>query len=128
MILNYITSTFEIVYITSTSLYTIIYIYYSKILLLHNTADQDMGIINETRNLIAFLIDPPKNHLIDVTLVTDIDHAHTQETTKILQDTHLHLDLLQDLEILDILDLAHSRLREMKSITYTPNSKRSNYF
>ena len=88
----------------------------TKILLLHNTADQDISIINETRNLIALLIDPPKNHPIDVTLVTDIDHAHTQETTKILQDTHLHLDHLQDLEILDILDLAHIRLREIKSI------------
>ena len=74
-----------------------------------------MTIINETRNLIALLIDPPTNHLIDVILVTDIDHAHTQETTISLRDTHLLLDHLQDLEILGYLDLAHTRVQDINS-------------
>ena len=78
-----------------------------KILLLHNTLDQGMTTINETRDLIALFIDRPTNYLIDVILVTDSDHGHTQETTIIQRYTHLHLNHLQDLEILDFLDLAH---------------------
>ena len=35
--------------------------------------------IQETRDLLALLIDPHTGHLIDVTLVTDIDHAHIRE-------------------------------------------------
>ena len=36
----------------------------TRIQLFHNTPDQDMTIINDTRDLIALLIDPPTNHLI----------------------------------------------------------------
>ena len=52
-----------------------------------------MTIIKEIRDLIALLIDTPTNHLTDVTLVTDIEHALFLEIT-ILHDTHLPLDHL----------------------------------
>ena len=47
------------------------------LLLLQNTLVHGMTIIKETRDHIVLLIDPPANHLIGVTRVTDIDHAHT---------------------------------------------------
>ena len=47
--------------------------------LLQTTLDHDMTTTKETRDLIAVLIDLHTNHLIDVTIVTDIDHAHTTE-------------------------------------------------
>ena len=47
----------------------------TRILLLHNTLNTNLTIINETRDIIALFIDPHTNHLIDVILVTDIDHA-----------------------------------------------------
>ena len=50
----------------------------TRILLLHNTLDYDMTITKEIRDPIALLIYPHTDHLIDVTLVTDIDHAHIQ--------------------------------------------------
>ena len=67
----------------------------TKVLLLRNTLDHDMTTIKETRDLIALLIDPHPNDFLDVTLVTDIDHAHIQDITIILQDIHLPLDNLQ---------------------------------
>ena len=51
----------------------------TRVLLLIKTLDHDMTTINETCDLISLLIDPLTNHLIDVILVTDIDHAHIQE-------------------------------------------------
>ena len=84
----------------------------TRVLLLHNTLDHDMTITNETIGSIALLIDPLINHLTDVIPVIDIDHAHFQEITTISQDTHLLLDHLQDQEILDILDLAHTQIQE----------------
>ena len=66
-----------------------------KVLLLHNTLVHEMIITKENRDLIALLIDQQTNHLIDVTLFTDIDHAHILEIT-FLQDTYLLLEHLQD--------------------------------
>ena len=100
------------------ALHPVIDLFMTKILLLHNTLDQDMTIINETRDLIALLIDPPTSYLKDVILVPDIDHAHTQETTIILRDTHLSLDHLQNLEILDFQVLADIRIQEIKLLHY----------
>ena len=71
-----------------------IFLVMTKILLLHNTLNQDMTIINETRNLIALLIDHPTKHIIDVVLAIDIDYAHTQDTTIILRDKPILLDHL----------------------------------
>ena len=65
--------------------------------LIHKTPDHVMTNINETRDLIALPIDPLTNHLIDVILVTYINHAPIHEITTILQDTHLPLDHPQDL-------------------------------
>ena len=79
----------------------------TKVPLLHNTLDHDMTTTKETRDLIALLIAPNIDHLIDVTLVTDTDHAHNQEIT-ILQSLHL-LDHRRDPEFLDFLDLVHTR-------------------
>ena len=68
-------------------------------LLLDNALVRGITIIKETHDLIALLIDPPTNHRIDVTLVTDIDHAHILEIT-ILHNTKLPSDHLRDQEIL----------------------------
>ena len=51
----------------------------TKVLLLHTTLDLDITTIKETRGFIALLIEPHTDHLVHVTLVTDIDHAQTQE-------------------------------------------------
>ena len=56
-------------------------------------------------------------------LVTDKDHNHTQETTINLRGTHLPLDHLQDLEILNFLDLAHIRIQELNSRDYNHKLK-----
>ena len=90
----------------------------TKLLLLNNTLDHDMTIINETRDLIAPRIDPFIVHLIDVTPATVRDHAHIHEITTILQDTHLPLDHLHDQEILDFLDLAQTQIQETNLIQY----------
>ena len=60
----------------------------TKVLLLHTTLDHDMTTTKETRDLIALLIDLRTDHLIDVTLVIDIDHANIQEIIIILQNIH----------------------------------------
>ena len=96
----------------------------TRILLLHDTFDQDMTFINETGDLFALLIDPPANHLIDVILVTDIDHAHIHETTTIFRDMHLQIDHLQYLEILDFLSLARTQIQEINLIQYNPKLKK----
>ena len=66
-----------------------------------------------------------------MTVVTVIDHAHTQETITILQDTHLPLDLLQDQEFLDIPDPDVTLTKETKllhnSITKRPKQIWSTY-
>ena len=90
-----------------------IYLATTKVLLLHNTLDHDMILINAIH--IAphtdLLIDP----LIDTTPTLDIDHAPNQETT-ILQDIQIHTDHLPDQEILDFLYPVHTPILEIKSI------------
>ena len=49
----------------------------AKVLLLHTTLDHDMTITKKTRDLIALLMDPHSDQLIDVTLIKDIDHARS---------------------------------------------------
>ena len=68
----------------------------TKVLLLHKSLDHDMITIKKIRDPIAHLTDLLKDPLIDMTLVTDIDHARIQEITIILQDTHLLLDHLHN--------------------------------
>ena len=87
----------------------------TKVLLLHNTPVHTMTIIKETRGLITLFIDPQTNHLIDVILVTDIDHAYILEIT-ILHNIDLLLDYLRDQEILGFLDLAHTKIQETNLI------------
>ena len=81
----------------------------TKALLLQNTLVHDMTIIKKPRNLIALLIHSHTNHLIDVTPVTDIDHAPTIEII-MLHDTHPLADHRLDQEILGFLDLAHTHI------------------
>ena len=71
-----------------------------------------MTIIKETRDLIALLIDHHTHQLVDVTLVTDKDHAHILEIT-FLHDTRFPSDHLQDQEILGFLDLADTQKQEL---------------
>ena len=68
----------------------------TKVLLLHKTLDHEMTNINEIHDHIALLTDFLTDPLTDMTLVTDVDHAHIQEITTILQDTHLQIDNLHD--------------------------------
>ena len=78
--------------------------------------DHDMKTTRETRDVTPLLIDPHTDHLTDVTLVTDIDHAHIQEITTILHAIHLLFDHLRDPEILDFLELAHTPIKEINLI------------
>ena len=94
-----------------------------KKLLLHNTLDHDMTTIKEIRDSIALLRGLLTDPLIDMTLVTNIDHAHIQEITTILQDTHLHIDHLHDQEILDFLDPVHIQIQGRNLIQYNHKTK-----
>ena len=94
----------------------------TKALLIHNTLVHGMKIIKETRDVIALLIDPPTNHLIVVTLGTDIDHTHILEIT-ISHDTHLPLHHLRDQEILGFLDLAHTQIQGINLVQFKHKSK-----
>ena len=80
-----------------------------------------MTIKKESRDLIALLINPHINHFIDVTPVTDIDHAHIPEIT--IFDNHFPLDHLRDQKVLGFLDLAHTRIQEMNLIQSHHNPK-----
>ena len=108
---------------TDFALHLEIYSLMTRVLLLHNTQDQDMIIIKEVRDPIALLTDLLTDPLIDMTLVIDIDHIPIQEITTILQDTHLPPDHLPDQEILDILDHVHIQIQEKNSIQYKHNTK-----
>ena len=81
---NHITKT--TIHKTEIALHLEIYLVQTKVLLLHTTLDHDMTTTKETRDLYTLLIDPHTNHLIDVTLVTVINHAQIQEITTISQD------------------------------------------
>ena len=100
-----------------------IYSFMTRVLLLHNTQDQDLIIIKEVRDPIALLTDLLTDPFIDMTLVIDIDHIPIQEITTILQNTHLPTDHLLDQEILDILDHVHIQIQEKNSIQYKHNTK-----
>ena len=73
-----------------------------------------MTFINKARDFIALSIDPHTDHLIDMTRVTDIFHAHNQEIITILQDKHLFLDPFT-------LPITHSRFRSHSSTRKKPN-------
>ena len=89
----------------------------TKVLLIHTTLDHDMTTTKETRDLIALLIDPHTDDLINVTPVTDTDHAHIQEITT---DLHFFSDHLSDIEILGFLDLAHIPIQKKQLNTIQP--------
>ena len=87
----------------------------TKVLLLHNTRDHDMILINAIHGLTAIHTDLRIDLLIDTTLALDIDHSLIQQT-KVLQNTQIHTDHLLDQEILDFLDPVHTPILETKSI------------
>ena len=89
----------------------------TKLLLLHNTLDHNMILINAIHGLTALHTDLRIDLLIDTTLALDIDHALIQESI-ILQNTQIHIDHLQDQETLDFLDPIHTPILEIKSIRY----------
>ena len=84
-----------------------------------------MIITKETRDLIALPIDPHSNHLIDVTLATDIDLVQilVQETT-VLHAIHSPLHHIRDKEFLDFLDLVHIQKQETDLITFNHQRQR----
>ena len=100
---------------TDIALYLEIDLDMTKVLLLHTTLDHDMITTKETRHLIALLIYPHTNHLIDVTPVTDIDHAHIPEIIN-LHDRLPPLDHLRHYEIVKFLDLAHTQMQTINLI------------
>ena len=76
----------------------------TKVLLLHNTLDHDMILINAIHGLIVLHTDLPIDLLTDTTLVLDIDDAPIQESI-ILQDIQIHTDHLQGQKILDFFQI-----------------------
>ena len=90
----------------------------TKVLLLHNTLDHDMILINAIHGLIALHPDLRIDLLIDTTLALDIDHAPIKETI-ILQNTQIHTDHPLDQEILDFLDPVHTPILETNQIDTT---------
>ena len=87
----------------------------TKVPILHTTLDQDMIHTNVILDLTVLLTDLLIDPHIDKTLVLDTDHAPIQETTN-SQNIQIHIDHLQDQETLDILDLAHIQIPEIKLI------------
>ena len=96
----------------------------TKVLLLHKSLDHDMITIKKIRDPIALLTDLVTDPLIDMTLVTDIDHARIQEITIILQNTHILLDNLNNQEFLDLLDPVHIQLQGTNLKQYNHKPKR----
>ena len=92
---------------------------YDKSTTLYNILEQELIIRKETRDLIALPIDPHSNHLIDVTLATDIDLVQilVLETT-VLHAIHSPLHHIRDKEFLDFLDLVHIQKQETDLITF----------
>ena len=85
--------------------------------------NHDMTIIKDIRDPVALLTDLVTDPLVDMTLVTNIDHARLQEITTISQDAHLLLDHLQDQKILDILDIVHIQIQGTNLIQYNHKPK-----
>ena len=108
---------------TDIALHLEIHLVMTRILLPNNTLDHDRPTIKEIRDPIALLTDLLTGPLVDVTLVTDIDHARIQEITTILQDTHLLLDHLHDQEILNLLDAVHIQIQGTNLLQYTHKPK-----
>ena len=75
--------------------------------------------VDEILHPIVLLIEHT-DHLTDAVLVLDIDHVFIP-ATKILQNILLHIDPLQDQEILDILNPALTLIQEKTLIQYKPN-------
>ena len=89
----------------------------TKVLVLHNTLDHDMILINGIHGPTVLHTDLRIDLLIDTTLALDIDHALLPETI-ILQNIQIHTDHLLDQAILDFLDPVHTPILETKSIRY----------
>ena len=87
----------------------------TKVLLLHNTLDQDMILTNAIHSLTALHTDFRTDLLVDTTLALDIDHAPIQETI-FLQNIQIHTDHFLNQEILNFLDPVHTPILGMKSI------------
>ena len=88
---------------------------YDKVLLLHNTLDHDMILINAIHALTAHHTDLLIDRRIDTTPVLDIDQAPIQEAI-ILRNIQIHTHHLPDQEILDFLDPVHTPTLEITSI------------
>ena len=89
----------------------------TKILLLHNTHNHDMTIINAIQDPTDHLTSNHIDLLIDVILVPDIDHVHIQETITFSDVLHLS-DHLQDRDTPDPLDHGHIHILETSSTQY----------
>ena len=85
----------------------------TKVLLLHNTLDQDKILTNVIPGLTVLHTDPHTDLLIDTTLALDTDHAPIPEIAN-SQNIQIHTDHLQDQETLDFLDLVHTPIPETK--------------
>ena len=92
-----------------------------EILILNIKLVHGMMFINETLDRII-LLTVHTGHLRDAILVLDIDPVLIQ-AVKIAHAILLHLDLLQDQELLDIPDTALALTQETKSIQYKLNHK-----
>ena len=88
-----------------------------KVLPLHTTLDHDMIHTNVTLGPTVLPADLHTDHLIDTTLVLDIDHVPIPEKTN-SQNIQILTDHLQDQETLDFRDLAHTQIPETKLIWY----------
>ena len=106
---------------TDTVLHHEIELIMTEALLLKIIHFPDMITNNEILDPIVHLI-YHTDHLTDVTLVQDTCHVLIKETT-FLKNILLHLDLLQEQEILDTLDPALSLIQEITLIQYKPNQQ-----
>ena len=71
--------------------------------------------LNTTLDIIVPFTDLLLDHHTEVTLVIDFDPKLTLETMQ-FQNTPLILEFFKDQEILCIIDLAHTQIRETKSM------------
>ena len=89
----------------------------TKVILLHNTLDHDMILINAIHAPIVPHTDLRIDTPIDTILALDIDHDLIQETI-IFTNIQIPTDHLLDQETLDFLDPVHTQILETKSIQY----------
>ena len=85
----------------------------TKVLLLHNTLDHDMVLINAIHAPIVPPTDLRIDPLIDTILALDIDHDLIQETI-FFTNIQIPTDHLLDQEILDFLDPVHTPILETR--------------